>query len=556
MTITQSMMLSLKSLKHSARPQLESGWQRWLSISLGVWGCAAIAVTVPIVQAAPKSAGVVINGSKEFDFSGRSVSNAGDVNGDRIPDVLVGADSADPHGKYSAGRSYVVFGKRNTQPVELSSLESGTSQAGFVINGSMRNDCSGRSVSNAGDVNGDSLADVIVSANCASPNGKYSAGRSYVVFGKRNTQPVELSSLESGTSQTGFVINGSKTGDRSCGSVSKAGDVNGDGLADVIVGALDADPNGQSHAGRSYVVFGKRDVTPVELSSLESGTSQAGFVINGSIKNDYSGRSVSKAGDVNGDGLADVIVGAGRALNNTARGYVVFGKHDVTPVELSSLESGTSQAGFVINGSNKGGFSVSNAGDVNGDGLADVIVGTYRGSPNGKVVAGRSYIVFGRHDVTPIELVAMESGTSEAGFIINGSNRYDYSGFSVSTAGDVNGDGLADIIIGANHASPNGQFQAGRSYVVFGKRDVTPVELSSLESGTSQAGFVINGSNRYDYSGGSVSEAGDVNGDGIPDVIVGADSVDPHGINGAGRSYVVFGKRNTQPVELSTLEGN
>nr|WP_256997570.1 integrin alpha [Gloeobacter morelensis] len=128
----------------------------------------------------------------------------------------------------------------------------------------------GRSVSGARDVNGDGLDDVIVGSRYAYLDGRNRAGRSYVVFGKRNTQPVEVADFESGSSRDGFVINGSKEGDFSGESVSGAGDVNGDGLDDVLVGAPDADPAGRYDAGRSYVVFGKRNTQPVELADLEA----------------------------------------------------------------------------------------------------------------------------------------------------------------------------------------------------------------------------------------------------------------------------------------------
>jgi len=374
------------------------------------------------------------------------------------------------------------------------------------------------------------------------------------------TVPAEPSAEQAAaiTRRVGFVANGSQAFDRSGYSVSNAGDVNGDGLADVIIGARGADPSGRSYAGRSYVVFGKRNIQPVALSNIEQGTSQAGFVINGSQASDNSGGAVSNAGDVNGDGLADVLVGAFGADpsggNRAGRSYVVLGKRDTQPVALSSIENDTSQAGFVINGSNIGdvsGYSVSNAGDVNGDGLADVLVGAYLASPSGRIAAGRSYVVFGKRDTQPVALSSIEHGTSQAGVVINGSKGGDFSGRSVSNAGDVNGDGLADVLVGANGADPSGRSFAGRSYVVFGKRNIQPVELSSIENGTSQAGIVINGSNTSDLSGYSVSGGGDVNGDGLADVIVGALGADPSGGASAGRSYVVFGKRNTQPVELS-----
>ena len=132
-----------------------------------------------------------------------------------------------------------------------------------------------------------------------------------MVFGKADTAPVNLSDVVAGTG--GFVINGIDPGDNSGWSVSGAGDVNGDGLADLIVGARRAEPAGQKRAGESYVVFGKADGMPVDLSDVVAGI--GGFVINGIDQNDGSGFSVSGAGDVNGDALADVIVGALRPLD-------------------------------------------------------------------------------------------------------------------------------------------------------------------------------------------------------------------------------------------------
>ncbi|WP_164928646.1 FG-GAP-like repeat-containing protein [Gloeobacter violaceus] len=524
-----------------------------MSFSLGVWWCVvslapvgAQALLRAVETPVGGGLGFVINGSNNYDRSGTSVSGAGDVNGDGLDDVIVGASSASPDGRYAAGRSYVVFGKRGGQPAELSTLENGTSRDGFVINGSNNYDGSGYSVDGAGDVNGDGLDDVIVGAPGADPDSRYAAGRSYVVFGKRGGQPVELATLESGTSRNGFVINGSNDYDSAGIAVSGVGDVNGDGLDDVIVGAPGADPDSRYAAGRSYVVFGKRGGQPVELATLESGTSRNGFVINGSIENFLSGVAVSGAGDVNGDGLDDLIVGTdpdGRY--NTEHSYVVFGKRNGRPVELSALESGNSRTGFVINGIYfaESGESVGGAGDVNGDGLDDVIVGAPVATPPDGYFSGQSYVVFGKRNSQPVELTDIGRGTGRDGFVINGSNDYDSAGRSVGGAGDVNGDGLDDVLVYAPFAYPY-----GRSYVVFGKRSTQPVELSTLESGTGRDGFVINGSNN------SFSGAEDVNGDGLDDVIVGVSSASPDGRYAAGRSYVVFGKRNSQPVELADLE--
>ena len=144
-----------------------------------------------------------------------------------------------------------------------------------------------------------------------------------MVFGKSSTTAIELSKVAAGTG--GFVITGEAAGDQSGTSVSAAGDVNGDGLSDLIVGAFNNDASG-TNAGRSYVVFGKSDTSAVSLSAVAAGT--GGFVITGETAGDESGWSVSAAGDINGDGLSDLLVGADEndaGGNNAGRSYVVFG---------------------------------------------------------------------------------------------------------------------------------------------------------------------------------------------------------------------------------------
>jgi hypothetical protein len=339
------------------------------------------------------------------------------------------------------------------------------------------------------------------------------------------------------------VINGAAEWDRSGQSVSSAGDVNGDGFDDLIVGAYDAETNGNSRSGASYVVFGKAKAnhTSVNLSALGTG----GFVINGATAGDQSGRSVSSAGDVNGDGFDDLIIGAFKAGPKGAdsgASYVVFGKAGGTKVELSDVASGTG-GGFVINGvatGDRSGWSVSSAGDVNGDGYDDLIVG----GPEVNAGAGASYVVFGKAGGTKVELSALGIG----GFVINGASGGGAAGFSVSSAGDVNGDGLDDLIVGAKRAS-------GASYVVFGKTDDTSVNLSAIASGDGTKGFVINGAAADDESGFSVSSAGDVNGDGFDDLIVGAWLADPNG-SSSGASYVVYGGNFTGSVSQLGTTGN
>ena len=214
---------------------------------------------------------------------------------------------------------------------------------------------------------------------------------------------INLSTLD-GT--IGFRLDGVASPDRSGYSVSSAGDINGDGVDDVIVGAFGADPNG-IYSGSSYVVFGRDAAAagpfnPVLALSTLDGSN--GFRIDGVASFDFSGGSVSAAGDVNGDGVDDVVIGANGAPNGNQSGssYVVFGRDAAAGgfaavLDLSALDGGN---GFRLDGvalSDQSGRSVSAAGDVNGDGVGDVIVGAYGASPNGNL-SGSSYVVFGGSD--------------------------------------------------------------------------------------------------------------------------------------------------------------
>ncbi|PUE22798.1 hypothetical protein B9Z39_16890, partial [Limnohabitans sp. JirII-29] len=480
---------------------------------------------VDLSALAAGTGGFVINGECADDQSGYSVSGAGDVNGDGLADLLVGA----PFITIGSGsRSYVVFGTSATSAINLSAVVAGT--GGFVINGACTDDYSGWSVSSAGDINGDGLADLLVGAPYSDPSSGSSAGCSYVVWGSTATSAINLSAVTAGTG--GFVINGVSNGDRSSFSVASAGDVNGDGLDDFLIGAVDVGGS----TGRSYVVWGTTATSVIELSDVAAGS--GGFVINGISAGDRTGYSVSSAGDVNGDGLADLLVGAPYSDpsngSNAGRSYVVWGSTATSAINLSAVTAGT--GGFVINGQANGdnsGYSVAGAGDVNGDGLADLLVGAIFGDPSARNNAGRSYLVWGTTAASAIALSNVAAGTG--GFVINGQASGDNSGYSVSGAGDVNGDGLADLLLGAIGSGNN----IGHTYLVLGTTATSAIELSNVAAGS--GGFVINGQASGDNSGFSVSGAGDVNGDGLADLLVSAPFSSTSAGSNTGRSYVIFG---------------
>jgi hypothetical protein len=499
------------------------------------------------------SNGFAINGIAEGDQLGWSVSSAGDVNGDGIDDLIIGARYAEPNGITNAGQSYVVFGSNSGfgAGLDLSTLNGSN---GFALNGIAAFDKSGSSVSSAGDVNGDGIDDLITTARSASPNGIANAGQSYVVFGSNSGFGAGLN-LSTLNGSNGFAINGIAVGDLSGSSVSSAGDVNGDGFDDLIIGTTGSSPNGIRGAGQSYVVFGSNSDFGAGLN-LEDLNGSNGFAINGIAARDYSGYSVSSAGDVNGDGFDDLIIGApfadGNGIYTAGQSYVVFGSNSGfgAGLDLSTLNGSN---GFAINGiaaDDWSGTSVSSAGDVNGDGFDDLIIGAVRADPNG-INAGQSYVVFGSNSGLGAGLNLEELNGSN-GFAINGIAADDLSGLSVSSAGDVNGDGFDDLIIGSG-ASPNG-FRSGQSYVVFGSNSGFSASLN-LSTLNGSNGFAINGIAARDYSGRSVSSAGDVNGDGFDDLIIGARGASPNGITNAGQSYVLFGQGTTptnQPPVANT----
>lgn len=423
------------------------------------------------------SNGFVIKGGEQGSYAGIDIQT-GDINGDGIQDLHILATQTVEGGVIEFG--YTIFGTTQGFPdcIELSNLEADTNIAAGSYGTSSGEVTPRRIVT--GDFNGDGIIDVSFGSPDQSFGEANQAGGAHISFGSTDpfSSPLQISSL---IGEVGFTISG-KFAQEYAGFDMAAGDVNGDGFHDFIMGAPGAQPYGNIRSGETHVIFGCSDM-PTCLSSQSNGSSfelgdidgSNGFTINGVSAYDNSGQSVA-SGDINGDGYDDIIIGASFADPN------------------------------------------------------------YAGS------AGTTYIVFGQSDSFN-QLIQLSDLNGTNGFAVNGIESFDLSGRDLAT-GDINDDGIDDIIIGAPGANPNGMADAGQTYVIFGRSTGFPatIDLSALAP---EDGFTLNGTSEYDASGSSVS-SGDINGDGVDDVIVGAYFADPNGLNSAGQSYIFFGSANIQ----------
>ena len=460
------------------------------------------------------------NGSAGFVVPTRGVGDTvGDINGDGFDDL----GFADTAANGGAGEVRIVYGAADGFPAEfdLGSLD-GTN--GFVINGDAGDGVGW--ASSAGDFNGDESTDLLV---------RCGPDKQYVIFGAGGAFPPSFD-LASVDGSNGFAIVGPGALDNS----TTIGDINGDGFADLAVSY----PWTEDFAGRTYVIFGKADgfSASFQLTSLlpeNGGDGTAGFVLDGIDAWDLSGIYIAADRvDFNGDGLGDLFMGALFADpngQNSGECYLVYGNSSFPPlIELSTLDESN---GCVIHGAVPGGLfsGAGSAGDVNGDGFDDVVI--HDGDAS-------SYVILGRADMPSVFEVSSLSGVD--GFKIIGIDETDLVHSSVTTPGDMNGDGFDDVIVHAGNADPGGVENAGETYVVFGSADVFPanVELAALDG---VSGFVLHGMEAYDHSGSIAASAGDLNGDGFDDLMTQAQFTTAKD-GYLAECYVVFGSDRTDAV--------
>lgn len=397
------------------------------------------------------------DGTEEFGLAS-IVAFAGDVNGDGIDDFLIGAPHTSPNGIPFSGTATVYSGA--------------TGAIIYEYHGPKPGDGLGSAVSGAGDVDGDGVADFIIGAPDKDPGGVQAAGSVWVYSGANGTVI--------------HRINGTSGGQLLGGSVAAAGDVDGDGFDDIILGAPSERYADLYPAGAAYVYSG---ATGALLHRFESSEWYSSF-----------GTSVAGVGDTDGDGYDDVLVGApSYPVNGSSRGDA-FLYSGATGQLIRSLNSQSLGSHF--------GADVSSAGDVDADGIGDIVIGASFTAIGSNQYAGSVFVYSG---ATGAQLHRLD-GT--------GSGKL---GSSVSGAGDVNGDGHADIIAGEQYADPNGLTDSGSAYIYSGA------------DGTILHQF--DGQSNSDEMGSNVAGGGNLNGDPYPDLLIGAVGASPNGLQAAGSVY-------------------
>lgn len=468
----------------------------------------------------------------------RSFAKFLDISGDGKSDVVLAAPLAN-----GVGEVY-VFNSDDLQSL-LIGTDLSASNAKYTLSAGSSEDQFGYSVAIGGDINGDGYSDILVGAPYAD-NGITNNGKVYIYYGnlpnRMDTTP-------------DIVIRGVESNDHLGFAVSPAGDVNGDGFDDIIIGAPDAYRSNPPLAGSAYIFYGGPFLGDKPGYPDNLYADDADVILTGEESQDKFGSSTSWAGDFNGDGYGDVIVGAPLAHvngNTMGQAYIYFGG----PAMNADVDVTITAAAF----KDWLGSSVSRAGDVDANGCGDVVVGAPYADAGG-IDRGAAYILYGHgracDGMSPPQSIDLSNAGSSVG-VLNGSVDYGHFGISVEYGGKVNSDSYDDVIIGGLYQGTKDFFISGRAYIYFGGQSVdgmSPFELIG-EVQTDEFGNRLN--TAY---GSAIAGAGDVDGDGYYDALVGAFRADQTAPGGTitmdtGKVYLYRGGQAPENNADATFTGD
>ena len=470
------------------------------------------------------STGMYYFGETNQDLLGRSVANAGDVNGDGRDDLVFGADNYTGGVQKACGIFYIAFGK---EPDKYGARAHNATEADASFIGKAGNDRLGFSVDGAGDVNGDGFDDVIVGAPSVL---NFQTGMAYLIFG-RSSPWNKNESID----KANVTFSGDNQGDQAGYSVAGLGDINGDGIDDFAIGAPGSDKSG-TQAGAAYIFLGH---TGQWNATIDLSTANA--ILHGSDPNDQLGTIVDSAGDVNGDNLDDILLGLPNAdikgLSKAGKAYIMDGMTNGWDKDFNISTAASTSFG----GSNKDnyfGYCVAGGGDYNNDGYDDVLLGykttkystedyyhvtLFKGGLDGPKGGNQS-----RADITL--------------FDTSPSNIFD--GLETcSWAGDTNGDRFDDILVG----DPTARFTINSNPGAF---LMSGYQLSlsdgSFDVGTNSVSSFYDAATD-DYVGRGIGGGGDMDGDGYADILIGAYRFDLGIAVNIGKAQLVFPDHNRGP---------